>query len=107
MLEIVASFIRKDTRRPFFYDLYREHPVLLKIHKNANKIPGYLGINEDLFRSKFRCDKALRFENEESFTSFVKENKLLLYKRYHLIENYCFATGHLYKYYINNLKESI
>jgi hypothetical protein len=71
----------------------------MEIHRNAEQIPGYLGIDENIYRDEFRCDKALCFEHEAAFNQFVQENLPLLFKRNLLIEDFCKSTGQMYKYY--------
>jgi hypothetical protein len=107
MFKIVASFTRPNIDHEFFNDLFMTNEVVVEIHKNADSIPGYLGIDENVYRDKYRCDKALCFENEDSFNDFVDKNQLLLRKRKQLIEEYCLSTGHEYKYYIIDDKDSL
>ena len=99
MFKIVGSFTRSDTDQEFFNDIYMTHEVLVEIHENAKQIPGFLGIDENVYRDEFRCDKALCFENEAAFNQFVQENLPLLFKRNLIIEDFCKATGQMYKYY--------
>jgi hypothetical protein len=105
MFKIVASFTRPNVDHEFFNDLYMTNEIVVELHKNAESIPGYLGIDEHIYRDEYRCDKALCFENENSFNDFTEKNQILLYKRKQLIEKYCSNTGHEYKYYIINDKD--
>ena len=100
MFKIVASFTRPNTDHAFFNDLYMKNDIIHQIHKNADLIPGYLGIDEDIYRDEFRCDKAMCFENEHAFLKFTKQNQNLLDQRLTMIEEYCRETGHEYKYYM-------
>lgn len=100
MFKIVASFTRSDTDQEFFNDSYMTDKLIIEIQQNAEQIPGYLGIDENVYRDEFRCDKALCFENEAAFRQFVEENQQLLFKRNQLIEDFCNTTGQMYKYYI-------
>jgi hypothetical protein len=100
MFKIVSSFTRKTTEFPLFNDVFMEHETISKLHKSAENIPGYLGIDENVYRDQYRSDKAMCFENESFFNEFVEKNQLLLYKRKQLIEEHCSNTGHEYKYYI-------
>jgi hypothetical protein len=100
MFKIVASFTRSDIDQEFFNDTYSNYEVIMQIQQNAKQIPGFLGIDENIYRDDFRCDKALCFENEAAFSQFVEENQVLLLKRNQLIENFCNTTGQMYKYYI-------
>lgn len=106
MFKIVASFTRPNTDHDFFNDIYTEYKVINQIQANAGLTPGYLGIDENVYRDNHRCDKALCFENEAQFLQFVKENQTLLDQRLVLIKEYCNTTGHEYKYYIINDKDS-
>jgi hypothetical protein len=99
MFKIVASFTRSNTDYEFFNDTHMNHELITEIHQNAERIPGFLGIDEHVYRDEFRCDKALCFENEAVFNQFVEENQLLLFKRKQLIEDFCSTTGQMYKYY--------
>jgi hypothetical protein len=99
MFKIVASFTRPNSDFEFFNDIYSNYDIVVEIHNNAEKLPGFLGIDENIYRDEFRCDKALCFENEAAFNQFVQNNQLLLYKRNQLIGDYCKTTGHMYKYY--------
>ena len=100
MFKIVASFTRPNLDFDFFNDIYSNYDIVVEIHNNAEKIQGFLGIDENIYRDEFKCDKALCFDSEASFNEFVQNNQLLLYKRKQLIEEYCQRTGHEYKYYI-------
>ncbi len=106
MFKIVASFTRLNTDYDFFNDLFMTNEVVVEIHKNADSIPGYLGIDEHIYRDEYRCDKALCFENKDSFLQFAIENQNLLDQRLLMIKEYCDSTGHEYKYYIINDKDS-
>ena len=99
MYKIVASFTRSNTDQEFFNDTYSNYEVIMEIQQNAKQIPGFLGIDENVYREEFRCDKALCFENKAAFDQFVEENQQLLFKRNLLIEDFCKATGQMYKYY--------
>lgn len=99
MFKIVASFTRQNNNYGFFNDLYMTNEIVVELHENARLIPGFLGIDEVVYRDDLRCDKALCFENKASFDLFVEKNQLLLFKRKQLIDKYCQQTGHEYKYY--------
>lgn len=99
MFKIVASFTRPNTDYEFFNDIYMNHDIVKQIQKNAERIPGYLGIDENVYRDDFRCDKGLCFEDLDSFYQFGRENKELLDQRLQLINEYCARTKHEYKYY--------
>jgi len=99
MFKIVSSFTRETTEHEFFNDLYTNYETVSNLHTSAEQIPGYLGIDENVYRDEFRCDKALCFDNEESFNLFVVQNQELLLKRKQIIEEYCQRTGQMYKYY--------
>jgi hypothetical protein len=100
MFKIVSSFTRPNTDQEFFNDIYLTHELITELHRNAERISGFLGIDENIYRDEFRCDKALCFENELAFSQFVEENQQLLFKRNQLIEDFCNTTGQMYKYYI-------
>jgi hypothetical protein len=100
MFKVVASFTREDTKYDFFNDLYSNYEVVNQLHESARSLPGFLGIDEEVYRDEFRCDKALCFENEEAFNLFVAKNQELLFYRKQIIEEYCQRTGHVYKYYM-------
>jgi hypothetical protein len=100
MFKIVASFTRPNSDFEFFNDTYSNYDIIAEIQNNAAKLPGFLGIDENIYRDEFKCDKALCFDSEESFNEFVQYNQLLLYKRNQIIEEYCQRTGQEYKYYI-------
>lgn len=100
MFKIISSFTRTDTDQEFFNDIYSSYDIVNELHRNAEKIPGFLGIDETVYRDEFRCDKALCFDSEESFNLFVAQNYELLIKRSQLIEDYCQSTGQVYKYYM-------
>ena len=99
MFKIVSSFTRTNKDHDFFNDLYMNYDLINQLHKNIEQTPGFLGIDENVYRDEFRCDKALCFENEAAFNLFVEQNQLLLFKRKQLIEEYCQQTGQVYKYY--------
>lgn len=99
MFKVVASFTRPNTDYEFLSDIYMDNEAIVELHKNAGKIPGYLGIDENIYRDDFRCDKAMCFENIQAFYQFVTENKELLDRRSDLIAEYCARTQHEYKYY--------
>jgi hypothetical protein len=100
MFKIVSSFTRKNSDYEFFNDIFMNNDIVKEVHKSAEKIPGYLGIDEYVYRDEFRCDKAICFDNEKSFYEFAQCSKILLDKRMELINDYCHRTGHEYKYYI-------
>jgi hypothetical protein len=100
MFKIVSSFTRETSDHEFFNDLYINYDLLKKLRKNAETIPGYLGMDEYVYRDEFKCDKALCFDSEESFNLFVVQNQDILVKRKQIIEEYCQRTGHVYKYYV-------
>jgi hypothetical protein len=100
MYKIVSSFTRPDTNFEFFNDIFTDYDVIVELHRNAEKLPGYLGIDEHIYRDQFKCDKAMCFKDENSFKEFVENNLILLQKRTDLIAEYCQRTGQEYKYYI-------
>jgi len=102
MFKIVSSFSRSSLEHEFFNDLYINYDLLKELRKNAEKISGFLGMDEHVYRDEFRCDKALCFDSEESFNLFVSQNQELLFKRKQIIDEYCQRTGHEYKYYTIN-----
>jgi hypothetical protein len=105
MFKIVSSFTRKTTEYQMFPDAFAEHETVQQLHSNAASAPGYFGSVETLYQDEFRCDKAMCFDNEESFKLFVETNQQLLYKRKILIDEHCQRTGHEYKYYMISDKD--
>jgi hypothetical protein len=100
MFKIVASFIRPDAEFEFFGDIYMQYELIQELHNNAKKLSGFLGVDENVYRDDYRCDKALCFDNAQTFYQFAMENKDLLDKRMLLINEYCARTKHEYKYYV-------
>lgn len=107
MFKIVASFTRPNANHEFFNDLYMNYEIIKQIHAVAETIPGYLGVDETIYRDEFRCDKALCFENKSAFDKFVNSCQILLLKRKQIIEEYCQQTGQEYKYYIIEDKDNL
>lgn len=107
MFKIVASFTRINTDHEFFNDVYSNYEIVNQIHAMAETLPGYLGIDENVYRDEFRCDKALCFENKLAFDNFVNKCQILLAKRKQIIEEYCQRTGQEYKYYIIEDKDNL
>ena len=77
MFKIVASFTRPNSDFEFFSDIYSRYDIIAEIQKNAAKLPGFLGMDEHVYRDEFKCDKALCFENEAAFNEFVQNNQVL------------------------------
>lgn len=100
MFKIVASFTRPNADHEFFSDIYMKYDLIKNLHLNAAKNPGFLGIDENVYRDEFRCDKALCFDSQESFLKFAAENQDILDRRKKLIDLYCAETKHEYKYYV-------
>lgn len=100
MFKVVASFTRTNTDHEFFNDIYMDNEIVIELHRSAEKIPGYLGLDEDIYRDEFRCDKAMCFDSEQSFYEFAVKCKSLLDQRLELINEYCQRTGQVYKYYM-------
>ena len=100
MFKIVASFTRLNSDFEFFNDIYSNYDVVVEIHNNAAKLSGFLGVDENVYRDDYRCDKALCFDSAQTFYQFAMENKDLLDKRMLLINEYCVRTKHEYKYYV-------
>jgi hypothetical protein len=100
MFKVVASFTRTNKDYDFFNDLYINYDVVNQLHAAAESIPGFMGIDEHIYRDDFRCDKALCFKNEKAFSLFVENNQELLFRRKQLIDDYCQRTGQVYKYYM-------
>ena len=100
MFKIVASFTRPNTDHDFFSDIYLEYDVIKNLQIAARKNTGFVGLDENIFRDDFRCDKAMCFDSYQSFLQFVTDNKELLDQRSKMIEEYCVMTKHVYKYYV-------
>lgn len=100
MFKIVASFTRPNTDHEFFTDIYMTYDIIRSLQENAAKLPGYLGVDENIYRDELRCDKALCFDNQQSFLEFVSANQHLLDQRSKIIDEYCLRTKHVYKYYV-------
>lgn len=110
MFKVVASFTRINKDHDFFNDLYKNYDIVNQLHNAAELIPGFMGIDENIYRDDFRCDKALCFKNEAAFALFVERNQELLFRRKQLIDEYCQRTEHVYKYYMvetNDPEETI
>lgn len=99
MFKVVASFTRPNKDYEFFNDIYMDNDTIIELQKSAEKIQGYLGIDENIYRDDFRCDKAMCFENIQAFYQFAIDNKEILDRRSELIAEYCARTQHEYKYY--------
>jgi hypothetical protein len=100
MFKVVASFTRANADYEFFNDIYMDNDIVKELHRQAEELSGYLGIDENIYRDQFRCDKAMCFDSEQAFYEFAVHCKTILDKRMEIINEYCLRTGHEYKYYM-------
>ena len=111
MFRIITTFTRLDTTENFFYEEFKDHPIVISIQERFLKSNGFLG-KEILMNEELTIEIAMNFETADDFWEFAKTNHDIIDQRKTLVEQWCSSANHKYSWRIEaedkySIKEKI